>query len=76
MIFEQLRKLVAAQFNIDEEEITLETNFVEDLNADSIDLTELMMEVEDKFEIEGIDENDLENLKTVGDVVSYISDRM
>ncbi len=76
MVFDRLKKLIADQFNIGEDEITLETNFMDDLNADSIDMTELLMAVEDDFEIEVVDENDLMNLKTVGDVVSFISDRM
>ncbi len=77
MIFDKLKRLIAEQFNIDEEEITLDTNFVDDLNADSIDMTELLMEAENEFDIEiPADDNDLMNLKTVGDVVSFISDRM
>ena len=67
MVFEKLRKLMADQFSISEDDITMDTNFVEDLDADSIDIMELMMAVE---------ETALESLKTVGDVVGYISDRL
>lgn len=76
MVFEKLCKIVAEQFGISESEITMDTNFVEDLDADSLDLVEVMMSVEDLFHIEEIVEEELQSLKTVGDVVNYISDRI
>lgn len=76
MVFEKLRKLMADQFSVEEDVITMDTNFVEDLDADSIDLMELMMAVEETFDIGEVEENALESLKTVGDVVGYISDRL
>ncbi|MBQ1705044.1 MAG: acyl carrier protein [Clostridia bacterium] len=76
MVFEKLRKLMADQFSVEEDAITMDTNFVEDLDADSIDLMELMMAVEETFDIGEVEENALESLKTVGDVVGYISDRL
>ena len=76
MVFEKLRKIVADQFGVSESEITMDTNFVEDLDADSLDLVEVMMSVEDTFHIEEIDEEELQSMKTVGDVVNYISDRI
>ena len=57
MIFEKIRAIIAEQFGIDEDEITMDTNFVEDLDADSLDLVEVMMSVEDTFHIEEIDED-------------------
>ena len=76
MVFEKLQKLIAEQFSTDEDEITMDTTFVEDLDADSIDIMEFMMAVEETFAIGEVEENALENLKTVGDVVGYISDRL
>lgn len=76
MVFEKLCKIVAEQFGVSESEITMDTNFVEDLDADSLDLVEVMMSVEELFHIEEIVEEELQSLKTVGDVVNYISDRI
>ena len=74
MIFEKLQKLMADQFSIDEDEITMDTNFKEDLDADSIDIMELMMAVVETFDIGEVEENALEGMRTVGDVVAYIAD--
>ena len=63
--------IVVEQLGVDREGVTLEKSFVEDLNADSLDLTELIMTFEEKFGFE-ISEEDAEKLKTVGDVVNYI----
>ncbi len=76
MVFEKLSKLIAEHFSIDADEITMDTSFVEDLNADSIDLMDLMMSVEDEFGLEEVDESAMESIKTVGDVVGYISERI
>ena len=75
MIFEKLKTLIAEQFGIDEEEITMETSFFDDLEADSIDLVELVMSVEEEFGLDEIEETALEGIKTVGDVVNYIADQ-
>ncbi len=71
MVFEKTRNLIAAQFDIEEEKITAETAFVEDLSADSLDIVELIMAIEQEFEI-SIDDEKIENVKTVGDVVTQI----
>lgn len=63
--------IVVEQLGVDEGEVTLEKSFVEDLNADSLDQTELMMTFEERFGFE-ISEEDAEKLKTIGDVVAYI----
>lgn len=76
MVFEKLSKLIAEHFSIDVEDITMDTNFMEDLNADSIDLMELMMAAEETFGMEEVEESAMSGLKTVGDVVGYISDRL
>ena len=76
MVFEKLSQLIAEHFSIDVEDITMDTNFMEDLNADSIDLMELMMAAEETFGMEEVEESAMSGLKTVVDVVGYISDRL
>ena len=76
MVFEKLSKLIAEYFSIDVEDITMDTSFVEDLNADSIDIMDLMMSVEDEFGLAEVDESAMESIKTVGDVVGYISEHI
>lgn len=63
--------IVVEQLGVDREDVTLSKSFVEDLNADSLDLTELIMTLEERFGCE-ISEQEAEKLKTVGDVVNYI----
>lgn len=63
--------IVVEQLGIDKSDVTPEKSFVEDLNADSLDLTELIMTFEERFECE-ISEEDAEKLKTVGDVIAHI----
>ena len=76
MVFEKLSKLIAEHFSMDAEEIPMDPSFVEDLNADSIDIMDLMMSVEEEFGLEEADESAMESIKTVGDVVGYISERI
>ena len=71
MVFEQIQKILAQQFDRDESEITEDTLIVEDLGADSLDVYELLMTIEDEFELEVPDE-EIENIRTVADVVNYI----
>jgi len=70
-LMEEVSKCVAEELNIDVSEIKEASRFVEDLGADSLDQVELIMKLEEKFEIE-IPEGDAEKIKTVGDAVSYI----
>ncbi len=67
-------EIIIEQLGVDAADVTLEKSFVEDLNADSLDLTELIMTFEERFGFE-ISEEDAEKLKTVGDVVTYINKR-
>lgn len=71
MIFEKVRKIVAEQLGVDEEEIKLDSSFIEDLNADSLDIVELIMALEQEFELE-IPDSEAEKISTVGDAVEYI----
>ena len=70
-MFEEIRRSIAEQLNIPEENITMETRFIEDLKADSLDLVELVMDLEDKYGIEIPDEQ-LAEIKTVGEIVNFI----
>ena len=71
MEFEKLKKVIAEVLNVDPEEITMETTFMDDLGADSLDLFELVMALEDEYSVE-IPSEDLQNLLTVGDVMNYL----
>ena len=75
MVFEKMKKILAEQLDADADSITLETDIQDDLGADSLDVVEMLMSIEDEFEIEIPDEK-IESLKTVGQVVEYIQDNM
>lgn len=74
MVLQKLKRLIAEQFMVDEQEITADTSFTDDLGADSLDIVELTMAIEEEFDISEIDDNDLPKLATVGDLARYISD--
>ncbi len=71
MIFETIRKLLSEQLDIDEDEITMESTLLEDLGADSIELVDLVMSVEEEYDIE-VPDDALDNIRTVGDAVRYL----
>ena len=75
MEFEKLQKIIAEVLNIDTDKITMESTFVDDLGADSLDIVELIMALEEEFDIE-IPDSDAEKVVTVGDVVEYIKDHV
>lgn len=75
-IFKTMQDLIAEQFAIDADEISMESSFVDDLGADSVDLVELVMAMEEEFDIGEIDEEDLTSLKTVGDCVRYLNGKL
>ena len=72
-IFKTMQDLIAEQFAIDAEEITMDSSFVDDLGADSVDLVELVMAMEEEFDIGEVQEEELGTLKTVGDAVRYVA---
>ncbi|GHC07747.1 acyl carrier protein [Cerasicoccus arenae] len=77
-IEERVQEIIVNQLNVNEEQVTPQASFLDDLGADSLDLVELVMAFEEEFkdEIKGeIPESDSEKLQTVGDVVSYIKDK-
>lgn len=71
MSLEKVKNIISEQFSIPEDDITEDTVLLKDLDADSLDLIDLAMSLEDCFEVEVPDE-ELENFKTVGDIVKYI----
>lgn len=73
-IFDKLKELVADQLGVEEDEVTMEATMQDDLGADSLDLVDLVMSVEEEFGVKVADE-DLENIKTIGDIVNYIEER-
>lgn len=75
-IFKTMQELVAEQFAMEPAEVTMDTSFEEDLGADSVDLVELVMAMEEEFEVGEIQEDELSALKTVGDAVNYITGKM
>ena len=75
-IFKTMQDLIAEQFAFDADEISMDSSFVDDLGADSVDLVELVMAMEEEFNVGEIDEDDLTGLKTVGDCVRYLYNKM
>jgi len=75
-VFERVKKIIAEQLGVEESEVKPETSFVDDLNADSLDLVELIMSLEEEFSKEGktmeISDEDAEKIATVQDAVNYI----
>ena len=70
-VFQKLKSIVVEQLGVDEEDVTMESSFVDDLNADSLDLVELIMSLEEEFSLE-ISDEEAENISTVSDAVEYI----
>ena len=71
MVFEKVRSILSEQFDKNEDEITLDTNLFDDLEADSLDLADLLSSLEDEFDIEATDDV-ISSVSTVSDVVNYI----
>ena len=71
MVFEKIKEMLAEQLDADAESMTLETDIADDLGADSLDVVELLMAIEDEFEVE-IPDEEIENIKTIGELVEYI----
>ncbi len=71
MVFEKIRKIISEQVDIEEEKITMETSLLKDLEADSLESVEILMEISDEFVIE-ISDEEAEKFQTVGDIVEYV----
>ena len=75
-IVAKVRGLSADEFRMDEDSITMETSFEEDLGADSVDLVEFVMAMEDEFDIGEVEEDELAELKTVGACVNFLAEKL
>ena len=76
MIFEKLCALIAEQFNVDADSITMDTSFEDDLNADSVDIVDLSMALEEEFGIDELGEEEATAITTVGDLVRLVQSRV
>ena len=74
-IFEQVKKILCDQLDLEEEQVNEDSEVIDDLGADSLDIVDLVMTLEEEFDTE-IPDEDIGNLKTVGDIVKYIEDRV
>ena len=74
-IFEKVRNILAEGLGIEEEIITMDSDFIDDLNADSLDIVDLVVELEHEFNL-SIPDEDAERIKTVGDAVEYIQNNL
>ena len=75
MVFEKVKAILSEQLDVEEDTITNDTSITEDLGADSLDVVDLLMSIEDEFEIE-VPDTEIENIKTVGELVKYIEDHV
>ena len=73
MVFERIRQILMDQLDLEEEKITMESDIVDDLEADSLDVVDLVMTIEDEYGLE-VPDDQIENFRTVGDVVRYIEE--
>lgn len=71
MVLEKVKVILAEQFDVEEDTITMDTDIQEDLGADSLDVVDLLMSIEDEFECE-IPDEEIENIRSVGELVSFI----
>jgi acyl carrier protein len=74
-VFDRVKKIIVDRLGVDEDKVTPEASFKEDLGADSLDVVELVMELEDEFDLE-ISDEEAENINKVGEVVSYIESQL
>ena len=75
MVFEKVRDILVDQLDVEEEKVTMDASITDDLGADSLDVVDLVMSLEEEFDVE-IPDNQVENIKTVGDIVRYIEDNV
>lgn len=75
MVLEKIKVILSNQFDVDEDSITTETNIADDLGADSLDVVDMLMSLEDEFDVE-IPDEEVENIRTVGELVTYIEENM
>ncbi|HEX3030316.1 MAG TPA: acyl carrier protein [Clostridia bacterium] len=71
MVFEKVKKIIVEQLGVEEDDVAMESSFIDDLGADSLDIVELIMALEEEFDLE-IPDSEAEKITTVGDAVDYI----
>ena len=75
MVLEMVKMILSSQFDVEEDSITPETNIADDLGADSLDVVDMLMSLEDEFDVE-IPDEEIERIRTVGELVAYIEENM
>ena len=75
MVFDEVKEIIVDQLECDEDQVTMEASITEDLGADSLDVVDLVMSIEESFDVE-IPDEDVEGIKTVGDIVKYIESKV
>ena len=73
MVFERVREIICDQLDLEEDKVTMDSDIMEDFEADSLDVVDLVMSIEDEFGLE-VPDDQIENFRTVGDVVRYIEE--
>lgn len=73
MVFEKVRTILCEQFELEEDRVTMDSTLIGDLGADSLDVIDLAMSIEDEFDIE-VPDDEIEKIKTVGDIVRFVED--
>ena len=75
MVFDKIKDIIVEQLDVEEDAVTMEASITDDLGADSLDVVDLVMSIEESFDVENPDE-EVENIKTVGDIVKYIENKV
>ena len=75
MVFDKIKDIIVEQLDVEEDAVTMEASITEDLGADSLDVVDLVMSIDESFDVE-IPDEEVENIKTVGDIVKYIENKV
>ena len=75
MVFDKIKDIIVEQLDVEEDAVTMEASITEDLGADSLDVVDLVLSIEESFDVE-IPDEEVENIKTVGDIVKYIENKV
>lgn len=75
MVFDKIKDIIVEQLDVEEDAVTMEASITDDLGADSLDVVDLVMSIEESFDVE-IPDEEVENIKTVGDIVKYIKNKV
>ena len=75
MVFDKIKDIIVEQLDVEEDAVTMEASITEDLGADSLNVVDLVMSIEESFDVE-IPDEEVENIKTVGDIVKYIENKV